>query len=103
MMRCGALHGCLVQATAWAPLPPADTELTRIAFGSCANQKKAQPFWDILWDLRPDLTILGGDNVCELLRRIVVSCGMVALALFRGVASAVRGYLVRVMGGSSKQ
>lgn len=60
--------GAVGRASAWAPLPPADAILTRVAFGSCADQKLAQPFWDVLWDLQPDLTILGGDTVygdCE--------------------------------------
>lgn len=47
----------------WAALPPDDTEFTTVAFGSCANQAFPQPFWDTLSALRPQLMILGGDNV----------------------------------------
>jgi len=47
----------------WAPLPSKATTLRRISFGSCADQKLPHPFWDVLWGLQPDLTILGGDNV----------------------------------------
>lgn len=37
--------------------------LTRIAFGSCADQDKPQPIWDSILAYRPDLFIFGGDNV----------------------------------------
>jgi alkaline phosphatase D len=46
-------------ASAFDPLRP----LTRIAFGSCADQSKPQPVWRTLLADAPDLFIFGGDNV----------------------------------------
>ncbi|KAK6020851.1 alkaline phosphatase D domain protein [Ostertagia ostertagi] len=37
--------------------------LSRIAFGSCANQTMAQPIWEPILAYRPDLFIFAGDNV----------------------------------------
>ncbi len=37
--------------------------LTRIAFGSCADQAKPQPVWDAVLGYRPDLFLFLGDNV----------------------------------------
>lgn len=37
--------------------------LTRIAFGSCADQSKPQPIWESVLAYRPDLFIFAGDNV----------------------------------------
>ncbi|MBL6614598.1 MAG: alkaline phosphatase family protein [Reyranella sp.] len=37
--------------------------LTRIAFGSCADQDKPQPIWDAILAYHPDLFIFMGDNV----------------------------------------
>jgi alkaline phosphatase D len=37
--------------------------LTRIAFGSCADQKLPQPIWDAVLAYRPELFIFAGDNV----------------------------------------
>lgn len=37
--------------------------LTRIAFGSCADQKKPQPIWDALFAVQPQLVLLLGDCV----------------------------------------
>ena len=47
----------------WRALPADGKELTRIAFGTCANQVYAAPYLDVLADLQPQLTVLGGDNV----------------------------------------
>lgn len=41
------------------PRPP----LSRIAFGSCANQAMPQPIWDAVLAYRPELFIFAGDNV----------------------------------------
>lgn len=38
-------------------------ELRRIAFGSCANQHRAQPIWEVILGWRPQLFIFAGDNV----------------------------------------
>lgn len=37
--------------------------LSRIAFGSCANQTMGQPIWDAVLAYRPDLFLFCGDNV----------------------------------------
>jgi alkaline phosphatase D len=37
--------------------------LTRIAFGSCANQEVEQPIWDAILAYRPELFLFTGDNV----------------------------------------
>ena len=45
-------------------LAAAEAPLSRIAFGSCANEKrKDQPVWDAINRLNPQLFILTGDNV----------------------------------------
>lgn len=62
------------QASAIAPAPsrsqgvmgaglPADQQLSRIAFGSCAQQTRPQPIWHAIADLKPDIFIFTGDNV----------------------------------------
>lgn len=48
-------------AMAGPPLP--DGPLTRIAFGSCADQEKPQPIWSAVLDYRPELFVFAGDNV----------------------------------------
>lgn len=37
--------------------------VTRIAFGSCADQTRPQPIWDAVLAYRPDLFLFLGDNV----------------------------------------
>lgn len=39
------------------------TEVKRIAFGSCSDQKDPQPLWEPLRKEAPDLFIHGGDNI----------------------------------------
>ena len=41
----------------------AATPLSRIAFGSCADQTQPQPIWESILAWRPDLFIFAGDNV----------------------------------------
>ncbi len=56
----------LMAAGALAPLPAAaqgPPPLSRIAFGSCANQRNPQPIWDAIHAYRPQLFIFAGDNV----------------------------------------
>jgi len=50
-------------ATIDAPHPALDRPLTRIAWGSCANQDKDQPIWEAVLDARPDLFVFLGDNI----------------------------------------
>lgn len=52
-----ALAGCATDPARSAPA------LQRIAFGSCADQTKPQPIWDMVANDRPGLVIFGGDNV----------------------------------------
>ncbi len=42
---------------------PQAAALSRIAFGSCADQNLPQPIWDAILAWRPDLFIFAGDNV----------------------------------------
>jgi alkaline phosphatase D len=62
-----ALGGCSAPAPALLPAatPAFDPlrPLTRVAFGSCADQDKPQPVWRTLLADAPDLFIFGGDNV----------------------------------------
>lgn len=43
------------------PKPP--TQVSRIVFGSCADQNKPCPIWDKVVDAKPDLLVLLGDNI----------------------------------------
>jgi alkaline phosphatase D len=47
------------------PLYAQDTPspLTRIAFGSCADEEKPQPIWDVVLTYQPQLFLFAGDNV----------------------------------------
>jgi alkaline phosphatase D len=40
-----------------------ETLVSRIAFGSCANQDKPQPIWDTILASRPDLFLIIGDCI----------------------------------------
>ena len=54
----------LASSRAGAVLPlPTSLALTRIGFGSCADQSERQPIWDAVLAYRPELFIFGGDNV----------------------------------------
>src|SRR3954471_11204407 len=37
--------------------------VSRIAFGSCADEEKPQPLWDAVLAYHPDLFVFTGDNV----------------------------------------
>src|SRR6476619_6606221 len=41
----------------------ASATVTRIAFGSCADEEKPQPIWNAVLRYRPELFIFAGDNV----------------------------------------
>src|SRR5262245_12043841 len=41
----------------------ADEPPSRILFGSCVHQDKAQPVWDAILAAKPDLFIMAGDNI----------------------------------------
>jgi alkaline phosphatase D len=56
----------LIAAAALAPTglsAQARRPLTRIAFGSCAEQADSQPIWDAILAYKPELFIFAGDNV----------------------------------------
>lgn len=60
--------GCLPKSLraaedGWAPLPAESVAIDRVAFGSCADQRLPQPFWDAILAAAPQLLILMGDNV----------------------------------------
>ena len=44
-------------------LPPFPEQVSRVAFGSCANQEEPQPVWTAISAAKPDLFLLLGDNV----------------------------------------
>ena len=55
--------GALAANRAAADAPASERVLSRIAFGSCADQTKAQPIWDAVVAARPDLFAFLGDTV----------------------------------------
>ena len=55
-LLCAALIGLAGQTNAEEPL-------TRIAFGSCANESRPQPIWETITEMKPQLFIFTGDNV----------------------------------------
>ena len=57
------LVGAAVSACAGLTLSPTEPPLTRIAFGSCADQKRPQPIWDAVLGYRPQTFLFLGDNV----------------------------------------
>ena len=42
---------------------PKDVALTKIAFGSCADQNKPCPIWGTIADAKPELLLLLGDTI----------------------------------------
>lgn len=59
LARLAAAAALFPSAGTAQPAPP----LSRIAFGSCADQTQPQPIWDAILAWRPDLFIFAGDNV----------------------------------------
>jgi len=57
--------GLLLGAAALPEMAGAASEraLTRIAFGSCADQDKDQPIWDRILATKPELFLFLGDNI----------------------------------------
>jgi hypothetical protein len=55
------LFALLLPGQSWAQSLPAP--LTRIAFGSCADEEKPQPIWDAVLAYHPELFLFTGDNV----------------------------------------
>jgi alkaline phosphatase D len=54
---------CATLLTAAVSSPAAEEPLSRIAFGSCANEGRPQPIWEAINALKPQLFIFTGDNV----------------------------------------
>jgi len=54
---------CTALLASAGPLPAAGESLSRIAFGSCANENRPQPIWEAIRKLDPQLFIFTGDNV----------------------------------------
>lgn len=52
-----------LSAKAWLPLPPADAEISRIAFGSCSRESLPQPIWSAVLARDPQLFVFLGDNI----------------------------------------
>ena len=63
-----AMVSSVVKFAKTSPKPPEvkvneDTTITKIALGSCADQKKKQPIWDAIVAEQPQLFLFLGDNV----------------------------------------
>jgi alkaline phosphatase D len=56
-------HLLLAALLCFGPASNAQEPISRIAFGSCANEKRPQPVWDTINRLKPQLFIFTGDNV----------------------------------------
>ncbi|OYZ90122.1 MAG: hypothetical protein B7Y00_00230, partial [Sphingomonadales bacterium 17-56-6] len=46
-----------------SPPLPANTVITRFAFGSCVNENRDMKFWDVIAAQKPQAFLLIGDNV----------------------------------------
>lgn len=55
--------GLISASSADERLPEDNPPLTRIAFGSCADQHRPCPIWQTIGDYQPDLLLLLGDTV----------------------------------------
>ncbi|KAB2851708.1 MAG: alkaline phosphatase family protein [Hyphomicrobiaceae bacterium] len=62
-----SLDGPIAPKEPWKRLD-ASAVIERLAFASCADQKKPQPIWRRLIDTKPDLLLMLGDNVYADLR-----------------------------------
>ncbi len=63
MRRRDALPAAAMLLSAASAQTNASPDTWRLSLGSCANQKLPQPIWQTIQNDRPDLHILGGDNV----------------------------------------
>jgi len=71
-----------------APPPPAERTLTRIAFGSCADQSQPQPIWEAIHAYAPELFLFAGDNVYG----DSASAGLPELRAAYAMAATIPGY-----------
>jgi alkaline phosphatase D len=69
-----ALAALLVplHAATASPAPAEPAELTRIAFGSCAEQSRPQPIWDAVLAAAPQAFVFLGDNIYGDTRELAV-------------------------------
>lgn len=58
-----AAAGAIATSDVARSQPSANNEITRIAWGSCANQSKRQPIWNAIAQTNPDLFLFIGDNI----------------------------------------
>lgn len=63
MLRLVALLILAAPALAQVPAPAPTGPVSRIAFGSCADQNKPCPIWDKLTEAKPELTLMLGDTI----------------------------------------
>jgi choline dehydrogenase len=63
--------------------------LTRIGFGSCANEGRPQPIWDAILARQCDLFLFLGDNTREILPGDAVLSDRELIADFRARAATV--------------
>ena len=54
---------CALLLAVTTPALHAEEPLSRIAFGSCANEHRPQPIWEAIDEMKPQLFIFTGDNV----------------------------------------
>ncbi len=62
LLGCIALTGCRTPKSVTTAVEQQKT-ITTIAFGSCSDQKRAQPLWDDIVAQKPDVWIWLGDNI----------------------------------------
>jgi len=62
LIAAAALFATLSPTPGFAQRPP-DAPITRIAFGSCADEELPQPIWRAILDYQPELFLFTGDNV----------------------------------------
>ena len=62
-MRTAKLVGVLVVFGWSCSFAPGQQPLTRIAFGSCVKEGKAQPIWSSIVATKPELFLFAGDNI----------------------------------------
>ena len=62
LLGCIALAGCRTPKSSTASVDQ-QKPVTKIAFGSCSDQKRPQPLWDDIVAQKPDVWIWLGDNI----------------------------------------
>lgn len=62
-MICSMRNPALILLLTLAGTVGAEEPLSRIAFGSCANEHRPQPIWEAINEAKPQLFVFMGDNV----------------------------------------